>query len=395
MATWRIVPKKRSQGPYFVLQKGRGAERLGLALGYMDRDSAEVALSTIQREEDAQSVGRVLRLYQQDRDQAVRYLLEDPEVIRRIGQGEPDYGSMKLEDYFESCYRPWRIETRPRSWPSEERHWKLLVTSIGDTPLRRVDEFVLANHLDQLRVTRGARKGEPASGNTKRLQRAALQALLKRAYRLQHIRKLPNLAVFRIDGGTKAIREKPDPLSLSELEALMQVSEPKFCAMWAVGAGQGLRPSELSGLSWESVDFEAKVLRVEGTKTRESAATVPMTPLAARELRRWWERCDRPSTGLVFPARSGARYRDQGWKKALTTAARLAGIDRHIYPYLLRDSFATIAWSVGMDMDVTRRIGRWTDDTMLREVYCRPRPSELAARVHAFDWGSETAGGET
>jgi len=128
------------------------------------------------------------------------------------------------------------------------------------------------------------------------------------------------------------------------------------------------------------------MMSIRGTKTEASAADIPLTPLAHRELTAWWERCERPGAGLVFPARAGGAYGDQGWRKALQTAARRAGLNRRIYPYLFRDSFATIAWSVGLEMDVARRVLRHTDETMLRDVYCRPRPSELVDRVRAFDW---------
>ena len=46
-------------------------------------------------------------------------------------------------------------------------------------------------------------------------------------------------------------------------------------------------------------------------------------------------------------------------------------------PYLLRHSFATIAWSIGVEKDVARRILRHTDLMTLENVYCRPLVAEL------------------
>jgi integrase len=54
-------------------------------------------------------------------------------------------------------------------------------------------------------------------------------------------------------------------------------------------------------------------------------------------------------------------------------------------PYLLRHSFATIAWSLGLDIDTARRIMRHTDTKMLDRIYTRPRPKDLVARAAAFD----------
>ncbi|MEZ5333609.1 MAG: hypothetical protein R2991_16600 [Thermoanaerobaculia bacterium] len=74
-----------------------------------------------------------------------------------------------------------------------------------------------------------------------------------------------------------------------------------------------------------------------------------------------------------------------GYKRALAGAASEAGISRAVTPYLLWHSFATIAWSLGIEMDVARRILRHADETMLLEVHSRPQPAELVAKVAAFD----------
>ncbi len=92
--------------------------------------------------------------------------------------------------------------------------------------------------------------------------------------------------------------------------------------------------------------------------------------------------------GLAFPSKRGTMYGDQGWKKALKSAAERAKIKRRVYPYLLRDSFATIAWLQGIPLDIARRVMRHTAESrVLEEVYCRPRPEEVARRMEGFDIG--------
>ncbi|MEQ1505934.1 MAG: tyrosine-type recombinase/integrase, partial [Myxococcota bacterium] len=112
------------------------------------------------------------------------------------------------------------------------------------------------------------------------------------------------------------------------------------------------------------------------------ADTIPMTPLADRELQALWERRERPATGRCF-LYNGKPLKD--FRKALHEDKEAAGIERTVTPYLLRHSFATIAWSIGVEKDVARRILRHTDLMMLEKVYCRPRPADLVARVAAFD----------
>ena len=114
----------------------------------------------------------------------------------------------------------------------------------------------------------------------------------------------------------------------------------------------------------------------------------PLTPIAHRELMAWWMRCAQPESGVMFPSDARGGEGDEpkpytsetAYRRALKNAAKRAKIGRRVNMYLLRDSFATIAWSLGIDMDVARRILRHADETMLREVYCRPRPADLVAR---------------
>lgn len=385
---WRLAPQERSGGTYQVAQKGRAKERIGLTLGYVSAEDAERALARLQQEEDGGTIGRVLRLYDREPADAVRYLIGDPEADKLVGPPEPDYGSMTLQEYYDAVYAEARAAHRPKSWPSEQRHWAILLASIGHVKLRHLDEFVLADHLDRLVVTRGSRAGKDAAGNTKRLQRTAIQAMFKHAYRKKHITKLPAFSVFRIDGATKPVRKKPEALDLMELLALLDAaSDIRVRALFAVAAAQGLRPSEVVVLKWEHVAWSVPSLELYDTKTEELAETIPLTPLAHRELKAWWEAAGRPTSGTIFPNEDGVPYASgNGYRKALETAVRNAGLDRHVYPYLLRDSFATIAWSLGIPMDVARRVLRHTDEKMIQRVYCRPRPAELVKAVAAFDF---------
>lgn len=383
--SWSASSVQYTKGTYWNLRSGRDQDRLNLSIGYVTPEEARRAAERLTLEEKLGRGSRIREWHAEDREAAIRYLLGDPELDALI-QGQPDYARMPLRQYFDEVYKPWRSESTPAGWRWEARVWTQVLAAIGDRELRAIDAHVVADHLDGLVAQRGARVGQPLSGNAKRLHRAAIAALLKRAFRLKHLAALPDLAVFQIKGASKRVVTKPDPLSLEELVALMDVSEPKLRAMWAVGGGQGMRPSELMRVHWEDVDLTKRVLDVRGTKTDASIARVPMTGLTRRELSVWWEACGEPAEGLVFPSSTGEAYSEQGYRNQLKAAAKRAGIGRRVYPYLLRDSFATIAWGLGVDMDIARRILRHTDDAMLREVYCRPRPEDIARFVETFDY---------
>lgn len=393
MARWRKERREKTRGTYWFLLRGKDRGRISVALKYVSEVEVERALAAIQIEEDAGTIARVLKMQKDDPDELVAYLTRDPSLPRILPEPAIDYGGMKLREYYETVYAPWRRDD-VRSWRAEATHWRRILRELGALRLREVDARAVADYLDALLVERGRRAGQPAAGNTKRLHRSALQALLMRAERVGHLEQAPDLGRYRIRGSTRVVQTREDPLSLDELVRLMDASSPKHRAMWAVGAGEGLRPSELMRIRWEDVRWTTRTLRICGDeqgegKTEQSVAEIPLTPLAHRELQAWWLRCGQPTEGAAFLSKRGPYASESGYKKSLASAAKRAGIARPVTPYLLRASFATIAWSVGVEKDVTRRIGRWTDERMLDEVYCRPRPADLVARVAAFDLARE------
>lgn len=60
------------------------------------------------------------------------------------------------------------------------------------------------------------------------------------------------------------------------------------CALFAVGIGAGLRPSELLSMRWEDINMQEMTATIRGSKTAASQAAIPFTNLAARELMRWY-----------------------------------------------------------------------------------------------------------
>jgi integrase len=292
-------------------------------------------------------------------------------------------------------YAEARALARPRTWRTEREHWRRLLADLGDTKLRDVDPRAFARWVRGLTVARtrthrarGDADRVPASGAYRRLLRAALQALMTYAYVEGHLDTHVRIGEIRLEGSTLPARAAIAPLSLEEVGALCDAARtPVRRAMWAVGVGQGLRPGELVRVRWEDVDWNDRTLAVRGTKTEEAEAVVPLTPIAHDELHALWLALGKPKTGPAFRALAHTEDgRGSSYKKALARDAKAAGIARRVYPYLLRHSFATLAWSLGIDRDVARRIMRHTDLAMLDKVYTRPRPADLVERVAGFKW---------
>ena len=92
-------------------------------------------------------------------------------------------------------------------------------------------------------------------------------------------------------------------------------SDPEKGVYYAVPFLMGTRPSEQLGLMWDSVDFEANLIRIERiqlkggalselTKTEAGRREIPMSPQLREMLLEWRVRCPRREGKLerVFPA---------------------------------------------------------------------------------------------
>lgn len=406
--TWRKEAVRSAGGTSWRLVGGRDVDRVRLNLSRVPESDADRALVAMQAEEDTGNAARVIALAHADPAAAVRYLLGDPAATALLPAPAVDYGAMTVADYFDKEFWPVRsdpasgVGVAPATAEAELGYWRhkggrdgkgerrgILDGEIGRTRLRDLN--------DQM-WERWQESNPLLSGRAKVLRRNAYAALLAWARRQGHTKYKPEF--YRIKGSTKRSRPPSDPLDIDEVTRLLDaagVDEVPLRgatrrAMWAVGVGQGVRPGELVRIEWSDVDWSARVLRVRGTKNEESAAQIPMTPLAFRELRDLWIRLGQPTDGRCFLHHRDPRGRSPGvpfteYKKSLAADAEAAGIARRVTPYLLRHSFATIAWSLGIEQDVARRIMRHCDLKMLDKVYCRPRPAALVARVAAFDVG--------
>lgn len=100
-----------------------------------------------------------------------------------------------------------------------------------------------------------------------------------------------------------------------QVRMLIDAADDTFAPMLIVSALCGLRASELRGLRWRDVDFEAGLIRVRQRadaynaigepKSAAGRRDIPAGPLVLTTLRRWRLRCPKGALDLVFPSRDG------------------------------------------------------------------------------------------
>jgi integrase/recombinase XerD len=238
-----------------------------------------------------------------------------------------------------------------------------------------------------LRLQRARRNLAPASMKVLVVALRHLVAHLRRESILTHD-LLPALDLPRLD------RHLPDTLSEAEVERLLAVELPstplglRDRAILEVLYASGLRASEIVGIRIEHFDRDELLLRVLGKGDKERV--VPVGDKAVEALDQWLRK-GRPE--LVGPKTGGHLFLGEHGR-GLTTArlwqivqatAKLAGIEKKIWPHLLRHSFATHLLGHGADLRAiqemlghaslaTTQVYTHVDQARLRAVHRRFHP---------------------
>jgi integrase len=143
-------------------------------------------------------------------------------------------------------------------------------------------------------------------------------------------------------GGSKRDKHKlevgRDIPTTAEVKRLIEAASdsPKLCTFLKVAALTGLRSSELLGLRWSDVDFNAHELHVRqradryGTigspKTDSSRRTVPLGPDLVFALKQWKLACPKGEADLVFPTSTGTVDNYNNVLRSLEPVMRAAGV---------------------------------------------------------------------
>ncbi len=288
-------------------------------------------------------------------------------------------GAMALRDYVADIWGPIR-EEKAATWKREFWWWdRQILPALGGVRLCDLDRDKWNYFLS------GLHQG----GRSKALAQTAYRCAITHAAALGWVEKVHD---FRpIAGSTATSLPEPEPLCLAEVSRFLAAAPtPVHRALFATHFGQGLRPGEVLRVRWEDVDWKKRTLGVRGTKNKLALATVPLTPLTFRELHAWWQQLGEPREGVAFErSRGGGAFPDYP-KKAFNTAAERSGLNagrsRHLFPYVARHSFATIAAETGIDRAHTKKMLRHSRvSTVLEDAYERVSQEQTARAFGGFD----------
>jgi len=204
--------------------------------------------------------------------------------------------------------------------------------------------------------------------------------------------------VIRVDvtdvmEGPRLWQVLPDMLGVEEIERLLRVFrgkdklERRNRTILETFYASGLRVSEVAGLTVAGLLLEQGLVRVIGKGDKERI--VPIGRPAQRALRSYLEKTrpllDKTQAAVhVFLSVNGRQLtRDRIWG-IVKEAARRAGIDKNIYPHILRHSFASHLLAGGADLRVIQEMLGHADiaTTQIYTHVNRDRLTEVHRRFH-------------
>ena len=173
----------------------------------------------------------------------------------------------------------------------------------------------------------------------------------------------------------------------------------------------GLRPGEVMGLAWESIDLDARRLTVARAlrkepgrlylgppKTKKSRRTLDLPgpvvdALVAHGARQSIERSKAgelwQDNGLVFPTNIGTLMDPRNFRRSFDEVAKLAGLT-DFHPHLLRHSATSLLSDAGVPLEVVADVMGHNTAAMTETVYRHPVSESVTAHVkvvvQGFPW---------
>jgi len=214
----------------------------------------------------------------------------------------------------------------------------------------------------------------------------ATSSLLRLAVRRGQLETNPVRLLERGDRPSTKRRKEPRYLDRAEIDRLLAKLRPEPRAIAATLAFAGLRVSEALALRWQDVDFNVNEVRVPGSKTEASRATVPMIGALVAELRTHRSRqplTRRKPDALVFQTCNGKRQDRKDILRAIYAAGDAAKLNpkgsKKVVCHDLRHSCAGLLLAAGVPVTHAAAVLRHTNTRTLLIVYAGLVESERAA----------------
>jgi len=220
--------------------------------------------------------------------------------------------------------------------------------------LEEIDKHVIRDYLSHL-MAQGYAKASIAR------KLSAIRAF----YRYLLREKIVSTSPLATTSSPKLDKRLPSFLTHDEVKQLLEapdLSTPlgqRDRALMELLYASGLRVSELVNINLEQVNLDTCEIRVRGKGSKERV--VLMGKPAVKALQTYLnqgrpELTGKKQSSALFLNRYGGRIIERRVQRILEKYAGLAGIDKRVYPHLLRHTFATHLLDGGADLRVVQEL---------------------------------------
>jgi integrase len=271
----RSVRRTRTSKPGIYYRVGRDAKRR-YEITWLDPHTGRRRWKTVAGNQDA----------------AERELHD---VCSRVNRGERiGVAGLRLGDCVDEWKETQRARLRPKTLATYEAHLRLhVLPRLGRTKMSDVREDDVLALISEMAegwhfVERDGRwvkeKSErPYAAWTVRGVLVALSRVFAYAVRRGYVATNP---VSRLERGERPSvgRHERRVLSSNEITALLDHALPTYRSILAAAVSTGMRQSELLGLRWRDIDFDAGLIRVRCQFDQRGEYVEPKTPQAIRDV---------------------------------------------------------------------------------------------------------------
>lgn len=183
---------------------------------------------------------------------------------------------------------------------------------------------------------------------------------------------------------------KPALLTQGERKRMLHAAEKlSEKALLTLFVPLGARPQEIRNLRWIDVNLSAGYVHFHSNKTGDDRV-LPMLD-AFEHLRRWkaeWVYPDPQDADYVFPSRTGERYlREKSISvsymcRTIKRLAKLAGIKKNVWTYLLRHTALTSIHEIGVRGLEHNYFAGHSDDSKQTQVYVHLDPKDHIRNIN-------------
>jgi integrase len=317
---------------------------------------------------------------------AQRWLDQQTAGLVRGDYVDPKAGAITFRDYAEA-WREAQVH-RASTRRSVEQQLRLHVyPTIGDRQLRTIRTSDVQALVRRLADTLAPGTVEVVYGRVVAVFRAAVRD-----------RVVPSSPCIDIRRPNRAPASTLEVLTVEQVVALADAMPERYRAVVLAGAGLGLRPGELFGLTIDRVDFLRRTVRVDqqlvrsdsgialaALKTPASYRSVPLPAVIGGVLAEHLTHWPAGELGLVFTNTNAAPIQAHPFAVVFERGRERAGLPDWVTPHDLRHHYASLLIRSGASVKVVQaRLGHASAKTAL-DTYGHLFPDEADRTRTAID----------